>query len=270
MFFNPWILPTLGLAALLYAAGRTAAGRLDGKRRAVLFAASALLCLPASSFILYYLHLIHEPVWYVEWRSRNGIELLSSLWALPAGLWEPGSALADRLPSVRTLLGRRPGLRLGLMLALVPFIKPIILPIAWGNTFKDAWSDGVCLQSTMASCGACSLATVFRALGLDRTEEAVARGAYTCATGTESWYLLRYARANDLKARAREAADIAGVTPPAILGVDVGGAGHFVVYLGRDHGSLVLGDPLSGRILVTPEEFSRSFRFTGQVMEFAR
>jgi hypothetical protein len=271
MFFNPWTLPALALAGLLYAIGRAAAGRFVGKRSAVLRAGSALLCLPALSFILYYLHLIHEPVWYAEWRSLNGVEVLSGLCGLPAGLWEPGPALAQRLTSIRTLLGSRPGLRLGLLLTVMPFLKPIIFPIAWGNTFTNTWSEGVCKQSTMATCGACSLATVFRALGVERTEESVARGSYTCGTGTENWYLLRYARANGLKARAVRVSGITAVTPPAILGVKIsGGAGHFIVYIGRDHGNLMLGDPLSGRILATPEDFSRLFRFTGEAMEFSR
>lgn len=64
---------------------------------------------------------------------------------------------------------------------------------------RDAWEDGVCLQSTMATCGPCSLATVFRSLGEPKTEAAIARGAFNSMTSTESWYLLRYARRQGLR-----------------------------------------------------------------------
>lgn len=257
MSFNPAVLPALLLCLGTYAAGR----RLSGPAAA---AAAALLALPALAFALYYVHLVREPAWYVELRSFPWVEALSGACGLLAGLLE------GRLPPVRSVLaGAAPARRLALLLTLTPFLKPLLLPIAFGGPFRDAWQDGVCLQSTLATCGPCSLATVSRALGVPMSEREAARGAYSGMTGTEAWYLLRYARRRGLAAHYRDGADLAGVAAPAILGVRVGGgAGHFIILLGRERGRMVVGDPLSGRILLDEPGFAALYGFTGSVTEF--
>lgn len=262
MFPNPAAVPALVICLATYEAGRRLAGE-DRKTGAVL--AAAALCVPAAAFALYYLHLVREPVWYVELRAIPWVEALSGGTGFLAGLLEGG------LPSIRSvLIGKTPARRLALLLALTPFLKPILLPIGLGGRFTDTWQDGVCLQSTMATCGPCSLATVFRALGISKTEKEIARGAYTGMTGTESWYLLRYARRHGLTAVYRDGVSLAEVSAPAILGVKVdGGAGHFIILLGREHGRMAVGDPLSGKILLNEPDFARLYTFTGTAMQFS-
>lgn len=229
-------------------------------------AVASLLCLPGLSFILYYLHLIREPSWYVEFRSIPYVEMLSAFWGLLAG------CLEIRRPLIgvwRYLAGNRMMLRISLMLMFVPFAKPVFLPLL-NARFNDAWRDGVCLQSTAATCGPCSLATVYRSLGIDAKERDIARGSFSGMTGTENWYLLRYARSHGLDARIVYKEDLEGLTPPAIIGVKLdGGAGHFITYLGVEGRRRVIGDPLSGRFLLTDEFFRATYRFTGMAMEFS-
>lgn len=259
MFFNWLLFPTLAGALGLYALGRRLALRRSPARLALLVG----LCAPGASFLLYYLHLVREPVWYVEWRAVPGIELLSALWGLLAGYLEPPGGLRH--------FGPRPILRLGLLLAFVPFAKPVLLPVSLKARFTDTWENGVCIQSTMATCGPSSLASVFRALGLRKTEEEIARAAFSGMTGTENWYLLRYARRSGLSAGLRQGLALPEVRAPAILGVRLeGDAGHFVVLLGRENGRMVVGDPLSGRILLDEPGFARLYAFTGTAMEFSR
>lgn len=261
--FNPAVIPALGACLALYAAGRrlAASGRIRGP-----VVAAAVLCLPAASFALYYLHLLREPTWYVEWRSVPWVEALSGAWGLLAGLLE------SRVPAIPSVLaGKTPARRLALLLAFIPFAKPILMPIGLGGAFRNAWEDGVCLQSTMATCGPCSLATVFRASGMPKTEREIAYGAYTGMTGTESWYLLRYARRHGLDGTIRDGLSLGEVAAPAILGVKLGGgAGHFVVLMGREHGRMAVGDPLSGKILLDQADFARLYDFTGWAMELRR
>lgn len=261
MFFNPLVVPALLLGAGLYAAGMRWAGSLKSpSRRRAALAASLASCLPALSFLLYYAHLVREPAWYVEFRSVPGIELLSAAWGLPFGL----CALERPFP------GKWLKLRLSLLLVFVPFAKPIALPLPRG-AFKGAWEDGVCLQSTMATCGPCALASVLRSLGMDADERDIARRSYSAMTGTENWYLIRHARRRGLGARFVRTQSLEAVVPPAILGVRLGGgAGHFLAYLGDEGGRRVIGEPLAGRILLDDASFAQAYEFTGDVMEFSK
>lgn len=256
MVFFDWLLfPTLILGIGLYFVGRRLAERsLEPCLRRTLAVLVSALCLPALSFILYYLHLVREPDWYVEFRSLPGAEMLSAAWGLAFGFFGGGGGLR---------------LRLSLMLAFAPFAKPVLLPLL-GAEFRGEWRDGVCIQSTAATCGPCSLATVAKSLGVDLAEQDVARGSFTGMTGTENWYLMRYARRHGLQVRLARRASLAEVVPPAIIGVTLeGGAGHFITYLGEEGRRRVIGDPLSGRFLLTDEVFRAQYGFTGTALEFS-
>lgn len=267
MFVNFLLFPALILGGALYAAGhRLACGPERPKVRSARLAAFSLLCLPALSFLLYYLHLIREPVWYIEFRSFPGVEMLSSFWGLLFGYIEIRRPITGNW---RYLIGNRMMLRLSLLFIFAPFAKPVLLPLMRAP-FNETWSDGVCLQSTPATCGPCSLATVYRALGIEANERDIARGSFSGLTGTENWYLIRFARRHGLVARIGYKADLGTVTPPAILGVTLeGGAGHFITYLGDDGARRIIGDPLSGKLLLTDDAFRRLYVFSGMSMEFS-
>jgi len=267
MYFNRLLFPTLLLGWGLYRLGRRIGdGPLEPRRRAAYAAAFSVLCLPGLSFILYYVHLIREPAWYVEFRSVPGVELLSAFWGLPFGLFEVRRPLTGVW---RRLAGKGMMFRLSLLLMFAPFAKPILLPLL-NARFNDAWKDGVCLQSTPATCGPCSLATISRSLGIPMTERDIARGSFSAMTGTENWYLIRYARRHGLRARVVRKPRLEDVIPPAVIGVRLdGGAGHFVTYLGVEDRRRVIGDPLSGKFLLTDAVFRTLYDFSGAAVEFA-
>ena len=54
---------------------------------------------------------------------------------------------------------------------------------------------------------------------------------------------------------------------PAIAGVKVGGAVHFIVVLEDTGTSYVIGDPLGGRKVIGKATISRDYWFTGFFME---
>lgn len=266
MFVNYLLFPTLILGAALYGVGhRIARAEETPGARSARLAALSLLCLPGLSFILYYLHLFREPIWYIEFRSFPGVEMLSAFWGLLFGCLEIKKPVTGNW---RYFIGNRMMLRLSLLLIFAPFAKPVLLPLS-GAAFNDAWREGVCLQSTAATCGPCSLATVYKALGVEAKERDIARGSFSGMTGTENWYLIRYARRHGLNTRLGYKAGLSMVTPPAILGVKLdGGAGHFITYLGDEGGRRIIGDPLSGKFLLTDEVFRSLYHFTGMAMEF--
>lgn len=266
MFFNHLLLPTLILGFACYWVGRRSViGACDDSARRRRLCLLALLSLPGFSFILYYAHVIREPAWYVEFRSIPGAEMLTALSGLLFGALEIPNPLAGKW---RYVIGSGTMFRLSILAVFIPFAKPILLPLS-GAGLNDAWKEGVCLQSTPATCGPCSLATIFKSLGLEATEREIARAAFSGRTGTENWYLIRYARRQGLEARIGYKTDLKAVKPPAILGVKLeGGAGHFITYLGDQDRRRIIGDPLSGRFLLTDEVFHRLYDFSGMAMEF--
>lgn len=269
VFINPNLYASLILSALLYWAGIVLARRISGGRALYIVGALLLLlCIPALSFLLYYLHLFDDSLWYIRFRSIPGIECAVSLCALFTGfvmagfLHRRGSSLAGILRiAVNVLM---------VILIVTPFIKPILTPVAKVTSFRDCWKDGVCLQSGTSTCGPSSLATVFKAYGMDFTEEKISRSCYSCSTGTENWYLIRYAERNGFKVKLMSVANTAEIPCPSILGARLGGIGHFIILLGHDGDNLVIGDPLCGRLVLTPDAFRKRYTFDGFAMNFSR
>lgn len=267
MFFNPFVFPTLILGCACYWIGRrsiAAVGDDETARRRRL-CVLAFLSLPGFSFILYYAHIIQEPAWYVEFRSIPGVEMLSGLSGLIFGALEIRKPLTGKW---RHVISTWTMFRISILAVFIPFAKPILLPLT-GVALQENWKDGVCIQSTAATCGPCSLATVFKSLGKEATEREIARGAFSGRTGTENWYLIRYARRHGVDARIGYTTDLKSVKPPAILGVKLeGGAGHFITYLGDQDRRRIIGDPLSGRFLLTDEVFHQLYDYAGMAIEF--
>lgn len=186
--------------------------------RIVLLGAFALLAIPALLFAVYYLHILPEQAWFYTLRSRDGTELLVIFAGCAAG------AVASLLP--RLLLGG-PLFAL-LALGIVPYIKPVMASIP-ESLFQEHWKDGICFQSTAATCGPASVSTLLRRLGSDSSERDVARASYSYAGGTEVWYLARYVRSRNFVPRFEFRETFSpSVGLPALVGVRLGGAGHFI------------------------------------------
>ena len=265
-FINPNIYPALISGIILFFAGVILSRNLrDNKIVFPLFFVLLLLCLPGLSFILYYMRIFGEPIRYVEFRCIRGVEILSCLWGLFFGfiyskvMSSSGSSLFRNILEILFAF-------ISMILILIPFIKPIILPVQPSVQFQDRWRDGVCLQSGGSTCGPASLATVLSIYGVRKSEEEIARNSYSCSSGTENWYMIRYARSLGFKVSCSKENDIDKVPFPSIIGTRLGKIGHFVVLLDRVGESYIIGDSLKGRLKLSREEFDRRYRFEGVVV----
>lgn len=245
------------LGSALAMAGFLAAYKLTLKRsrgqRALWAAVATLAALPAVWFAAYYLHVVPESVWLYEVRSWRGTELL----AVFAGI--AGGCLAALLPRWLLILP----LFASLAVVMPPYLKPIVAPLDMSG-LRDSWDAEVCLQSTEATCGPASVATILRQFGMEAQEGEVAKATHTARRGTEAWYLARYVRSRGLAAtfEMRPGFDT-GVALPALAGVRLDGTGHFIPLLESRDGRLHVGDPVEGDDWLTPEEMQERYQFTG-------
>jgi hypothetical protein len=248
----------LGLVAvaLSIAAFAFTYSRLRPRPLAVRLVAICILsgfALPAVLFAIYYLHILPERAWFYTLRSWWGSDFLVLFVGAAAG------AFASLLP--RFLLGFP--LFAALASGVIPHLKPLIGPLP-DSAFQERWESGACLQSTQSTCGPASVATMLRKLGVDTSEQAIARAAYSYVGGTEAWYLARYVRSKGLTPhfdfRSTFSPDVGF---PALVGVRLGGAGHFIAVL-EVRGEVVrFVDPLSGEEKLSLAHFQRRYPFTG-------
>ena len=182
---------------------------------------------------------------------------------LPAGIVH--ARLASSKPPLRHLLCAGV-IAVTIALVAAPWTKQILLPLP-DSQLQDRWGGGVCLQSTPSTCGPCAAATVLRTFGVEISESELARDSYSTATGTEVWYLARALRAHGVEAEFEQFDPANDNYPlPSVAGVRVGGPsgfGHFVALFGRTVEGVVVGDPLSGREVLSMAEFRERYTPTG-------
>jgi len=227
--------------------------------RPVLLLVFSVLSLPSLLFAVYYLHVLPETEWFYTLRSWTGSEFLVLFPGAAAGI------AATFLP--RFLLGF-PLFGL-LLLGLIPYLKPLLGPLDYG-AFQDKWMGNACLQSTSSTCGPASVASALAVLGKRLSEREVATQAYSYAGGTEAWYLARLVRRQGFSPRFVFAQDVLPASFPAVIGVRIGGMGHFIVLLERSDGHVTFIDPLSGEERLTEDVFRKRYTLTGFQMTIAR
>jgi len=265
MNLNPMMWPTAVCAAVLLVVG-AAWQRRSGTRLAAIgaFALGLVLAVPALLYALYYLHLFDDAAWFYDLRAARGTELLAGGIGFPTGYLAAASARGSR----RGRLVQSGAIAVTAAVLLVPYSKPLLMPLDLGNV-QDRWRDGVCLQSTSATCGPACAATLLRHAGIEATEGQMAKECFSYARGTENWYMARALRRRGLRvAFAADRAEPEELRYPAIAGVRLGrnGPGHFVTVLGREGDGYVVGDPLRGRVRVALEDRSGPYFFTGFFM----
>ncbi len=137
---------------------------------------------------------------------------------------------------------------------------------------KDKWDNDVCMQTTHSTCGPASLATIFASSGIPVTERNVAIGSYNAVSGTEIWYLIRYARKYGMNANITVKKNLSQISSPAILGTVIAGScGHVIALLEKkQNGKFIIGDSMVGRLELTQNEFDRHYGFNGFAVEFVR
>ncbi len=252
-------LPTV----LLALAGVWLGSRVRGRRLAAWGVLAGVMALPWLLAIAYYSHLLDSPLYY-QWRSQPLTDWLVSGAGLGVGLVVGAQARTQGLRAIHVALAAV----LAILALTAAFAKPWLQPEL--PILEDRWSDGVCLQSSHASCGPCAAATLLRHHGIESSEAEVAEAADTRAGGTLNWRLARVLRSHGLELRFRAPNDIEEVAHPAIVGVRLGGPagiGHFVVLLGRDGDELVIGEPLEGRLILSPAAFSARYHFDRFALE---
>ena len=222
--------------------------------------AFALLAVPSILFAVYYLHVLPEYGWFYTLRSWPGSEFLVIF------LGCAGGAAASLIPRMLLILP----LFAALVMAVIPHIKPLFVPLS-DDEFKDKWQGNACLQSTASTCGPASVATILRQFGINTTEREIARAAFSYEGGTEAWYLARYVRSRGLSAHF-----VFGPTfspeagQPALVGVRMGRAGHFIAVLNVHDDQVRVADPLGGETRMSLTEFRHLYEFTGFHMVIQR
>lgn len=203
----------------------------------------------------YYLHWL-DHAWYYEWRSWQLTDYLGTA---------IGYSIGYGADAVFSYLGlRRAAWFFSSLISALAIVllnaKPWLVPLDIAAIKETRWREGVCLQSTGATCGPCSLATLLRAANIQRSEHDLAERAQTARSGTLAWKLARVIRDEGFSAHFVESGAPEEVRPPALLGVTLkNGIGHFVAYLQQNSGRYLIADPLSGKEWLSLDEFRQRY-----------
>lgn len=147
---------------------------------------------------------------------------------------------------------------------VLPFGYPVVLRGRLAHLEGTLTGDGVCLQSNGYTCGPACVVTALERLGLRVEEGAVAVATHANPfSGTQEEDLCDYI--NQVGDSAHITAEL--VALPSVRDLDEAPVilpvkhsllmNHYVVYLGREEGDFVIGDPLSGAQRWPPEHLQR-------------
>jgi hypothetical protein len=181
-----------------------------------------------------------------------------------------------------TLLSRLPGKRQKVLVSIFmvvvvlatsvwPFLAPAFNRAYLAALKTHVDEDGICLQSNEYTCGPAAAVTALRKLGLPAEEGQIALAAHTStAIGTEPDLLCtalrRLYRTNGLTCEYQHFKSISEMKHRGIiLAVVKFGfmVDHYVAVLDIADDKIVAGDPLSGKVTCSHEEFKSKWRFSG-------
>ncbi len=208
--------------------------------------------------------LIGANPYYAGFRSFPFAELLVVLAAPLAGAFSAVLA-AKKTQSISKRLIYRVSLVGTLLYISLPFIKPLMMPLP-NHIIGNQWVDGVALQTTPSTCGPSSMATILNHYGVKDTEANIAKQVFSSLTGTENWYLARYAHSQGFQYQFLHEPELKKVPTPSIIGVKLGRAGHYITLLDHKNGTYLIADSLSGLQQMTLEEFNRKYLYDGFVL----
>lgn len=258
---------------LVLAVGAFALGRWVGAKQA--WWAIAIVMVGVAGMISFPLMRVF-PVAAIE---RFGAALVSCVeftgLAIPGGLFFGAASKRLRERERRAVV-------VLVLVALAFFVKAgwwMVAPLFGGGvhglgpTKFDA--DGVCRQTTSATCVPAAMVTALRVYGVEAGEEEMARLAYTEPRGgtTDSralWALQRKLEGTGLSARyvQLDAAALAMIRKPVLVQLDWGFfVSHMVPVLAADSRRVVLGDPAEGLREMPMEEFAKEWKGQGIVIE---
>ena len=258
MLITPTVFPTILLAAGFFRLGLWLEGKaMSRKERQGLFFLALLLALPCFACDLFYVHLFDKWAWFYRFRAMPFSECLIAGVGVLVGIfygWLEPETFGEKLVVPVALF-----VFIGL-----PFSKSAVDPVDLSRLQKECKGE-VCLQSTMSTCGPSSAATILKLYGRVSSERELAQEAFTYRGGTESWYLARALRRRGLDADfVFQSPEAASIPSPSIAGVVLdGGTGHFVAVLSSTPESVMIGDPLIGRLDIKRSDLHNRYRFTG-------
>jgi len=267
MNINILIIPTLFIAVLLFCLGIICAAHLTSKPGKIICLTIGFIgSIPALLYVVYYLRILDSAQWYYELRTASYSELLAGCSGFFAGvLWK----LFQQSNIKRKNALKNTALVIFILVLVIPYLKPIILPLDYSQ-LKDEWIDDICIQTSPATCGPCSAATLLKAMGIPASEKELAKESYTCLRGTEIWYLVRAIKEKGASIRySIEKPQPNNLKYPSIAGVCLGspeGAGHFIAIIGKTGKGYIIGDSLSGRAELPEEKLNQIYFFTGFFM----
>lgn len=181
---NLLFFPTLLLNVLLFIAGLKLC---ESGRSCAVGLIGLVAGISAILFAVYYSKILGEAKWFYLFRSWPYTEL-STAGIGPLFGWLEFQR--QQSPRLKRTVGSFFLPFLMTFCVAVPYLKQMVLRPDW-NTFADRWADGVCLQSSEASCGPAAGATLLRHFGREVTERELAIESFTTRRGTENWYLVR-------------------------------------------------------------------------------
>lgn len=262
MTFNWLFIPAILIGWLLFGIAYAIGGRKRSTAVGIALAlVAALAAIPGVLFLCYFLHWFDSCVWYCEFRSVPGTELLAGGLGFAGGLVARGCGRVRwfRLPAVAVLLLCTTGA------IFVPHSKPFILPPKL-ERLDDSREGLVCMQSTGFSCGPACATTLLRLHGIPASERELARDCFTYGRGTENWYIARALRERGLRVTVFTRMPPDGVPAPCIAGVDLHGGGHYIVVLEDLGDAYRTADPLVGESVWPKSTISNCYKFTGFFM----
>lgn len=155
-------------------------------------------------------------------------------------------------------------------------VAPMVRPAP--KLGESRWSDGVCRQSTLATCSPAAAATALHDVGIDATEAALARLCLTSIDGTSNLGLYRGLRCKTDGTAVRvipvilTAVDarhqglrrcIFSITSSSTSTFELAGKHSVVLFGFHADGSAEIGDPFSGRQRWTVEQFNALWSGSG-------
>ena len=211
-----------------------------------------------------YLNLVQGRMWVARYVPLSSAIVLTNLVPLAVGFL---AGLMSQLTTIERKRRRAFGVLVGTV-TLVTWLHPVLAPTP---PTSDEWSDGVCLQTTLATCSPAAAATLLRQWNIQTNEAEMARLCLTRGDGTPPLGLYR-----GLKLMTADTDLVIETTPdsvdqliadnrwPAIISTmlpddpdldlryqqDWGwdpGVVHSVVVLGVEGDHVEMGDPSVGR-----------------------
>lgn len=157
-------------------------------------------------------------------------------------------------------------------LSVLPFLTPALNHHQLAGLRTTVNFEGVCLQSNGYTCGPAAAVTALHAIGIEAEEGELAILAYTTRfAGTQPDVLCdaimeRYG-VTCRQAYFRQVLELRGCVPVIATVKFAFLIDHFVTVLAVGDSSVVIGDPLVGRVEMTHEEFASRWRRCGIVLD---